>query len=253
MATDEAFSSEGARLITAERVRQVQEEGYTFLEDQRLAAGSMAMAAACYAADEPIYVRDDQADGVSFKDPWPWQTVFDKRPRGGGNFLRYDLLKQDSALRLRLLVMAGALLAAEIDKLLGEEGAEGGERAGKEVGVEQQAVAELCSEDCVSERQFPVYMPTGDCPRSVPWSFLAPHEEQVRLNHGDDLETMAVRHGLSDYEIVAVVEKCKVEQCEQMPGATLRLKTLLDEFERKRKTAAIAPDLPGLTILDELK
>jgi hypothetical protein len=45
-----------------------------------------------------------------------------------------------------------------------------------------------------------------DFPRSVPWSFVAPHAEQAERNHcGQTLERLAERGGLDPSEMVAVV------------------------------------------------
>lgn len=66
------------------------------------------------------------------------------------------------------------------------------------------------------ERRFPVLWQGSralfanlaqlGCPRSVPWSFLAPHEQQARYNHGQTLERLASRGGLSPAEMVAVLK-----------------------------------------------
>lgn len=59
----------------------------------------------------------------------------------------------------------------------------------------------------MSERQFPVH-PTDAAwwRKTVPWEFLAPHEEQAKLNHGgQSLEQLAERGGLSVVEIYAIV------------------------------------------------
>ncbi len=40
---------------------------------------------------------------------------------------------------------------------------------------------------------------------AVPWAFLAPHENQARRNHGQTLEQLADRGGLSAKEMLAVV------------------------------------------------
>lgn len=64
------------------------------------------------------------------------------------------------------------------------------------------------------ERRFPVLRGTQrerdelerlGCPRSVPWAFVAPHEQQAKLNHSQTLERLAQRGGLSPSELVAVV------------------------------------------------
>lgn len=105
----------GAERIAAERARQIAEEGYTAAHDDAGGGNDIAMAAACYAAPEPIFVRRDYAAETTFHDPWPWKAQFDKRPYDG-NVLA--LAKATRAQRIRLLEKAGALIAAEIDRLL---------------------------------------------------------------------------------------------------------------------------------------
>lgn len=107
--------SYGVKLIEAERERQITKEGYTAEHDQGHADGELALAAACYAVNEPIYVKRDSAHGVSFRDPWPWDDHFDRRKSDGANFVNRLPLKRQE--RLRMLVKAGALIAAEIDSL----------------------------------------------------------------------------------------------------------------------------------------
>jgi hypothetical protein len=70
----------------------------------------------------------------------------------------------------------------------------------------------------MSDERFPVLLPYGvrlelreagcpeDVPWSVPWSFVAPHEEQARRNHDQSLRRLAERGGLSPCELLAVVE-----------------------------------------------
>ena len=43
------------------------------------------------------------------------------------------------------------------------------------------------------------------CPRSIPWSLVAPHEEQAKRNHGQSLEKLASRGGLSPRELCLVL------------------------------------------------
>lgn len=63
----------------------------------------------------------------------------------------------------------------------------------------------------MSERMFPVLLHgkdqdrRPDCPRQVPWEWLAPHERQAQLNHGQSLETLASRGGLDPLEMVCVL------------------------------------------------
>ena len=68
----------------------------------------------------------------------------------------------------------------------------------------------------MAERTFPVlwqgprpYMNAladNDCPRSVPWDFVAEHAERCQLNHSQTPQRLAERHGLSPEEMLAVVK-----------------------------------------------
>lgn len=91
----------GIALITAERDRQVTEEGWTPDHDRYLKDNELAIAAACYAVNgiEGIRVEEYGEDAFPFVEEW------DKRR------------KHD---RIRSLVIAGALLCAEIDRLVAE-------------------------------------------------------------------------------------------------------------------------------------
>lgn len=114
---------DGVELIRLERERQVAQEGWTPEHDDSHDNGEMAWAATCYAA--PGEIRTQRATpppcgcrsvgecthGVmhnparlrwKWLDPWPWAERWDKRS------------KHD---RIRQLTIAGALIAAEIDRL----------------------------------------------------------------------------------------------------------------------------------------
>jgi hypothetical protein len=88
-----AAREDGAKLIAAERQRQIDVEGWTPAHDAAHNAGDLARAAACYAL--PATWRSANI--------WPWD-------------LRW--WKPSHEDRLRELVKAGALIAAEIDRLL---------------------------------------------------------------------------------------------------------------------------------------
>ncbi len=65
----------------------------------------------------------------------------------------------------------------------------------------------------MSAKTFPIMVPyiRGryiDCPHAVPWDIIAPHERQAQLNHGQSLERLAERGGLSPREFVAVMTDC---------------------------------------------
>ena len=109
----------GIELIAKERKRQIEEEGWTEEHDDEHVYGELAMAACCYAAPDAIYKKYECRSQVKFDDPWPWDIRFDKRHRcqasDRGVMARPE--EYTSEERLNLLVKAGALIAAEIDRL----------------------------------------------------------------------------------------------------------------------------------------
>jgi len=109
----------GAELIVAERERQMSEEGFDAEHDDDAyhRGGELALAAACYAAPVPIYTEDDSPGRFIFTDAWPhtWEHRWDKRRRGNWDLLPNRELPVHE--QIRNLVKAGALIAAEIDRL----------------------------------------------------------------------------------------------------------------------------------------
>jgi hypothetical protein len=114
----------GAELIAAERQRQIDVEGWTPEHDDAHDDGSLALAAICYAAPEQLFVQRNTALGVSFFDPWPdsWDDRWDKRRSyGDGPDAQIGIADPGTYSdeeQLDLLVKAGALFAAEIDRRL---------------------------------------------------------------------------------------------------------------------------------------
>jgi hypothetical protein len=45
-----------------------------------------------------------------------------------------------------------------------------------------------------------------DCPRSVPWELVAPHEAQAKRNHDQTLKRLAQCGGLAPEELAAVLD-----------------------------------------------
>lgn len=90
----EAAQAGGVGLIAAERQRQVEVEGWTPDHDDEHDDGQMARAAARYAMGQ------DERDHYGYAWPWDWKW-WKPTPRN----------------RVRELVKAGALIAAEIDRL----------------------------------------------------------------------------------------------------------------------------------------
>lgn len=89
----------GIELITEERARQVSQEGWTPEHDDDHDMSELAMAAACYAV--PNAQRGTMNEGV-FARLWPWARAWWKPTPDD---------------RVRELTKAGALIAAEIDRL----------------------------------------------------------------------------------------------------------------------------------------
>lgn len=116
--------SRGATDVVAERLRQATKEGYDDAHDDEHIDRSLALAAVCWATPVQLYVQGGNANGMTFYDPWPstWSHSHDKRYRIGervenpGNYVA-DPSTYTDAERRDLLVKAGALIIAEIDRL----------------------------------------------------------------------------------------------------------------------------------------
>lgn len=93
----------GIELIAAERKRQIEGEGWTPEHDDEHRDGSLAVAAACYAAQagQGLYYGGMKLREAALQH-WPWAR---------------SRWKPSPDNRVRELVKAGALIAAEIDRL----------------------------------------------------------------------------------------------------------------------------------------
>lgn len=102
----------GIELISEERQRQIEKEGWSPEHDDQHSAGELLQAAVAYADCDPtmkkfkqkFVLEDTFPRGVEFRDPYPetWSKQWDKRKKHS---------------RLRRLAIAGALIAAEIDRV----------------------------------------------------------------------------------------------------------------------------------------
>lgn len=101
-ATDRRDSMNGVEMIAAERQRQVEQEGWTASHDDTHGGGELAQAAACYAWPPP---RPPSVK-TAYPENWDWKPVAHDL---GNGYKPED--------RIRELVKAGALIAAEIDRL----------------------------------------------------------------------------------------------------------------------------------------
>ena len=108
----------GIELIAEERKRQIEVEGWTAEHDKCQSDGELAMAAVCYASPYLPFYQDVLQDGVLYSDCWPewWDKEWDKRRRDAANRIIPNI-KIGASARIRNLVKAGALIAAEIDRL----------------------------------------------------------------------------------------------------------------------------------------
>jgi len=104
----------GIELIADERHRQVNEEGWTPEHDDAHTDASMAMVAALYAAPVNLYERTKNWEGVEIHtDPWPWKTIVDDMVPIKLNAWDNRRIHDEK----RRLVIAGALIAAELDRI----------------------------------------------------------------------------------------------------------------------------------------
>lgn len=94
--------SNGVSMIARERERQIMSEGYSPEHDDKHANGEIANAAACYAMTPRA--REQRLHRL-----WPWGREWWKPAINAS---------MDAEARIRDLEKAGALCAAEIDRLL---------------------------------------------------------------------------------------------------------------------------------------
>lgn len=102
--------------IGNERARQIGIEGWTPQHDDRHRDKSLALAAALYASPIPLQSVEITSDGaVHTKDPWPWRNLdVDPQSRSAATKGWDKRRKHDYR---RRLIIAGALIVAEIERL----------------------------------------------------------------------------------------------------------------------------------------
>lgn len=110
----------GIELIAAERKRQITEKGYTPDHDDQHAGGELALVAALLASPELLYKQTSSGGRTGFTDPWPesWERRWDQRPYYDKNGRPNHDVNFGTRERVQQLQKAGALIAAEIDRLL---------------------------------------------------------------------------------------------------------------------------------------
>jgi hypothetical protein len=93
----------GLELIIKERERQITQEGWTPEHDSLHKDGDLALAGTCYAAHAIRMLTSRHTHLIEYiKDSWPWDDRYWKPTPNDP---------------IRELVKAGALIAAEIDRL----------------------------------------------------------------------------------------------------------------------------------------
>lgn len=114
----------GLELISAERLTH-SSKGFTTEHDDVHDDGEIALAALAYvghAAGMQAYIKaesdEHSADPVIVLcDPWPWDRSDDKRRHYAASNTPILPRKLTRAQRIELLTIAGALIAAEIDRI----------------------------------------------------------------------------------------------------------------------------------------
>ena len=109
----------GAELIIHERERQMSVEGWDAQHDDEHTEGELAIAASLYATPIPLFAERKTKRTIEYYDPWPWHDTmnYDRYDDGGVNIEVPAWDKRKKHNKLRRLVIAGALIAAEIDRL----------------------------------------------------------------------------------------------------------------------------------------
>lgn len=109
---------DGIELIAKERRRQIEEENWTEEHDDDHTSGELALAAACFASPILLFEKEDRyVNQTTYRDPFPWEGKWDRRYTDkGGNVIQAPETLYGAA-RIDILAKAGALIAAEIDRL----------------------------------------------------------------------------------------------------------------------------------------
>jgi hypothetical protein len=97
----------GIQIIATERLRQIEEEKYDDTHDDQHNKNELADAAACYCLAETIRKNSNKRKMAIITNYWPFDFKYWKPDKTG---------KIEG--RIKELAKAGALIAAEIDRLL---------------------------------------------------------------------------------------------------------------------------------------
>ena len=107
----------GIEIIADERMRQIEEEGYTSENDDVQTDGGLPSAAAVYALipnDRDHYLEEEECTMGEMI--WPWAHHSYKPSKGDVYSLKHHTSEEFEE-RIHELAKAGSLIAAEIDRL----------------------------------------------------------------------------------------------------------------------------------------
>jgi len=114
----------GVDLIAEERQRQINEEGFDASHDSQYGMDELALAAVAFAAPCRMYTLPQTTEkGFEFLDPFQlthWDEKWDYRKKleeAIAGLTGMDRARAKREFRARVLTVAGALIAAEIDRL----------------------------------------------------------------------------------------------------------------------------------------
>lgn len=109
----------------------------------------------------------------------------------------------------------------------------------------EQAMSAARDLDKSSNGRFPILFGDQrsiwpDLPDSIPSELIEAHERQAYANHGQAIDTLAQRGGLSPYELLAVLLDQVFWRCALPEPTTVskKLKEMIAEFEAKHASGS---------------
>lgn len=198
-AAERAFP--GVAMILEERMRQKTEEGFTSLHDDMHDRAELADAAGCYCAMATLNIQiggtDDMAEGCPPSSAWPFNTE-DWKP---------------SADPIRNLTRAGALIAAEIERLIRQRGTGPGDQVRSDPAAE---LTRLLAGMTLPIRMLKIQEEAGEAADAyIGWVGANPRKGVYKKR--EDLE-----EELLDCALTALIAWCDVTHGEEPTAALVR-------------------------------
>lgn len=106
-------------MLKETRKRQIEKKKRTAEHDAQYTSNELAKAAACYALGEKevFVLKADKGCLPQVFDPWPWHTKHHRYPDSLPLMIP-NCDKRSKYDRIKKLAMAGALIAAELDRIM---------------------------------------------------------------------------------------------------------------------------------------